>query len=79
MSNSDAVNLEALKLARDTVLADIASGASYVSYEIGNRKFEREPPSKVLKELDALIALYTSRTVVKNRAVRFSGISSRGL
>lgn len=67
MAASDASVLESLKAARDTVIAQIASGAAVVEYEIRGRRVRRDSPVAALRELESLIQTYSA----KSRGSRF--------
>ena len=55
MANSDAAYLEALRTARDAVVAAIATGQLTVEYQVGRRMVEVEPSTEALERLDTLI------------------------
>lgn len=56
MANSDAAYLEALKTARDSVVAQIASGNLTVSYSVNGKSVTKEAPTVALETLGREIA-----------------------
>lgn len=83
MANSDAAHLEALKTARDAIVAALAEGAVVVRYKVNNREVEREASSSVLAELEKAISIYerkVSRAATSPMRVASLGrTSTRGL
>lgn len=58
MANSDAAHLEALKTARDAIVAGIAAGRLTVDYMIRGRRHTVEASTEALKRLEDSIAIY---------------------
>jgi hypothetical protein len=61
MANSDAQVVEAIKTARDSVIAQIASGAILVEYEIRGRRVRNADPTESLTRLQGLLDIYERR------------------
>ncbi len=55
MSDSNAAYLEALKTARDAIVAGIAAGRLTVTYKIRNREHTTSDPVLALKRIDESI------------------------
>jgi hypothetical protein len=58
MANSDADHLEALKTARDAIVAGMQAGRLTITYQIGGRLHTVSDPVMALRNLEQMISQY---------------------
>ena len=68
MALSDADNLEALKTARDAIVAGIAAGRLTVMYMIRGRQHQAEASTEALNRIEELIQLYERKAARSTRS-----------
>lgn len=68
MALSDADHLEALKTARDAIVAGIAAGRLTVMYMIRGRQHQVEASTDALKRLEESIQIYERKAARSNRS-----------
>ncbi len=68
MASSDADALNALKTARDAILAAIAGGSLTVEYTLGGETVRVEASTEALSRIESLIATYTRKASRASRS-----------